>query len=131
MTNDTKDIRVFGLAMAVVLSGIGVWQFIAVRTTAGGVLVGVSAAFLLGTLIRPRILLPLYVPWRWFGIVMGYVMTRVVLTIFYFVVLTPFGVARRLLGKDSLERSLDGSGTTWWRERDGDPPPRERYERQF
>ena len=131
MKNDTKDIRVFGLAMAVVLSGIGAWQFIAARTTAGGVLVGIGTAFLLGALIRPRILLPLFVPWRWFGIVMGYVMTRVILTIFYFVVLTPFGVVRRLLGKDSLERSLDGSATTWWRERDGEPPPRERYERQF
>jgi len=131
MTQTTKDMRVFGIAMAVVLSGIGVWQFFVPRATAGAILLSVGAAFLLAGLLVPRALLPLYVPWRWFGIGMGFVMTRVILTIFYFLVLTPFGVVRRVLGKDSLERSLDGGASTWWRERNGEPPPRERYERQF
>jgi hypothetical protein len=58
-------------------------------------------------------------------------MTRVILTVFYFLVITPFGVVRRLLGKDSLDRDLDGEAATWWRERERGPPPRERYERQF
>jgi len=131
MTKVTKDIRVFGVAMGVVLSALGAWQFLADRTTAGGILVTAGAVFLLSALIAPRVLTPLYVPWRWFGIGMGFVMTRVILTIFYFLVITPFGLVRRLLGKDSLERSLDGDGGTWWRERDGEAPPRERYERQF
>ena len=79
----------------------------------------------------PRILVPAYVPWRLFGMAMGAVMTRVILTVFFLLVVTPFALVRRLLGKDSLERSLDPDRATWWRERDGEPPPRERYERQF
>ncbi|MEN8150383.1 MAG: SxtJ family membrane protein, partial [Planctomycetota bacterium] len=79
----------------------------------------------------PRLLVPLLVPWRLFGFAMGFVMTRVILTLFFFLVISPTAIVRRLLSKDSLERSLDAAGPTWWRERDGGPPPRERYERQF
>jgi hypothetical protein len=131
MKNERKDMRVFGIAMAVVLGAIGIWQFVAGRSVAGTVLVSIAAAFLAAALLVPPVLRPLYVPWRWFGFVMGFFMTRVILTVFYFLVITPFAVVRRLLGKDSLERSLDRDAATWWLERDGEPPPRERYERQF
>jgi hypothetical protein len=131
MKRKTKDLRVFGLAMAVVLGGIGIWQALLGRPTAGIVLGGIAVAFLLAAVVRPRILLPLYVPWMKFGFGMGWVMTRVILTVFYFLVISPFALVRRVLGKDSLDRDLDGSASTWWRERKGDPPPRERYERQF
>ena len=131
MKHTTKDLRVFGIAMAVVLSAIGVWQAIASRPTAAFTLFAVAAAFLAPALVAPRILLPLFVPWRLFGFAMGFVMTRVILTIFFIVVITPTSLIRRLLGKDSLDRSLDADTPTWWRERKGGPPPRERYERQF
>ena len=131
MKHATKDLRVFGIAMAVVLSAIGAWQVISSRPTPACILFGVAAVFLVPAVVAPRILLPVYVPWRLFGFAMGFVMTRVILTLFFIVVITPTSLVRRLLGKDSLERSLDADAPTWWRERKGGPPPRERYERQF
>ena len=62
MKHATKDLRVFGIAMAVVLSAIGIWQAIVSRPTAALALFAVAAAFLAPALVAPRILLPLYVP---------------------------------------------------------------------
>ena len=131
MSGKTRDLRVFGIAMAVVLGGIGTWQLVAGRSLAGTILAAVSGCFLVAAVLAPRLLLPLYIPWMKIGFALGYVMTRVVLTLFYFLVITPFGLARRLLGRDALDRDLDGDAETWWRDRDGEPRPPKRYERQF
>jgi len=53
----------------------------------------------------------------WFGLsgLMGAVMSRVILSVVYFVVLTPVGLLRRALGKDSLNLSgfKKGSGSVF------------------
>ncbi len=49
----------------------------------------------------------------WFGLsaLLGSVMSRVILTLVYFAVLTPMGLLRRALGKDTLKLRAFKSGT--------------------
>lgn len=51
--------------------------------------------------------------WKRFGHLMGEIVARVVLTIFYFTIFVPFGLGVRLLG-DLLEIGL---GQTRWSDR--------------
>jgi hypothetical protein len=66
-------------------------------------LVPVAIILLIITMAWPRAFKPL--AGFWFGLshVLGNVMSKVVLTIVFFLVVTPIGVIRRLLGKDSLQ----------------------------
>jgi len=58
----------------------------------------------------PRIFAPIAVIWRGLSHLLGAVMSRVVLTVVFLLVVTPIGLLRRLLGKDSLRlRSFKAS----------------------
>jgi hypothetical protein len=51
----------------------------------------------------PRIYAPVAVVWLGLSHVLGTVMSKVLLSILYFGLVTPIGVLRRLFGKDSLQ----------------------------
>ena len=54
------------------------------------------------TMIRPQLFRPVAVVWFGLSHVLGIVTSRIVLTIIFFVVVTPIGLVRRLLGTDTL-----------------------------
>ena len=58
---------------------------------------------LLLTMIVPQVFRPLAVLWFGLSHVMGNVVSKVVLSIIFFVVVTPIGLIRRMTGKDSLQ----------------------------
>ncbi|HET8711382.1 MAG TPA: SxtJ family membrane protein, partial [Spongiibacteraceae bacterium] len=59
--------------------------------------------------VRPAGLRPLYVVWMKFGEVMGFINTRIIMSIFFFVLLTPIAWLMKALGKDPLARTLEKS----------------------
>ncbi len=63
----------------------------------------VSIVLLLITMAWPKAFKPL--AGLWFGLshVMGQVVSKVILSLAFFLVVTPIGLLRRLLGKDSLQ----------------------------
>lgn len=67
----------------------------------------------LGT-IFPPLVRPFFYAWMSFAVVLGFVMTRVLLTIFFFLVLTPVGLFFRLIGRDALHRKIDRGAATYW-----------------
>jgi hypothetical protein len=66
-------------------------------------LVPVAIILLIITMAWPRAFKPL--AGLWFGLshILGNVMSKVILTVVFFIVVTPIGVIRRLMGKDSLQ----------------------------
>jgi hypothetical protein len=54
-------------------------------------------------MIVPRLYAPLAVVWLGFSHVLGTVMSKILLSILFFGVITPIGILRRLSGKDSLK----------------------------
>lgn len=49
----------------------------------------------------------IYVPWMLIAEVLGYVNSRVILSVFFFAVMTPVGMILRLMGKDVLKRKFE------------------------
>lgn len=76
------------------------------------ILAGVGVCLLLLALLKPKWLTPLQYVWEKIGFVLGTVNTYVFLTIFYFIVLTPIGLLRRLTSKRVRFPNLDA--TTYW-----------------
>ncbi|MDB6061184.1 MAG: hypothetical protein JWM78_1287 [Verrucomicrobiaceae bacterium] len=54
----------------------------------------------------PAALRPLYIVWMKFGAVMGFINTRIIMGVFFFVILTPVAWILRIAGKDFLSRKL-------------------------
>lgn len=117
----TKELRKFGFVMAVPLALIGGYLWWKGRGAYPYVL-GVSGFFLLSGLLVPRLLGPIEWAWMKFAEVLGAVMTRVILTVAFFVVITPFGLLLRLLGKDLLGLRLDRGAPSYWVSVEADGP---------
>lgn len=88
-----------------------------------GLIVGGTA------LLVPRLSLPFY--WLWLGIafVLGNIMSRVIVTLVFFLAVTPLGLLGRLIGRDKLQLKKTSTQTYW---HDISLPKEiEKYERQF
>lgn len=110
----TKSIlRKFGFLLAgftSILGGISLWK-------AGGlyqILFPVAGTALILSIFFPRALKYIYLPWMALATIIGWIMTRVILTIFYFGVITPFAVTAKLFGKDFLDEKIEADQKSYW-----------------
>lgn len=58
-------------------------------------------------LVRPMRLRPVHRAWMRFGHIMGRVTTPIIMSILFYLVISPVAVIRALLGKDSMARKID------------------------
>ena len=85
----------------------------------------------LGT-VAPRVLRLIYVGWMSLAFFLGFVVSNILLTLFFYVVVTPIGLIARLAGKDFLNRKLDAQTESYWIIRDRSMPEQKKnYEQQF
>lgn len=63
--------------------------------------------------VWPAALRPFYVVWMKFGAVMGFINTRIIMSVFFFVMITPLAWVFKLLGKDPMARALEKSANTY------------------
>ncbi len=136
LPSETKDLRKFGWTMAIAFAVL--WAAVAYLFPYllghGGNLpilwqIGVGFA-VLGTLL-PIVLKPVFYIWMGFALALGFVMTRVLLTIFFFVVLTPVALFFRIIGRDALNRKLDPQAASYWIEKEYLIEDRSRFEKFF
>ncbi len=96
-TNISKDqSRDTGMGVVLLL------LLIFVRTKKEGVLIAAMLVHIIN-MIWPIIYKPVAVVWLGVSHLMGTVMSKVLLSILFFLVITPIGIVRRLFGKDSLK----------------------------
>ena len=75
----------------------------------------------------PFALAPIEKVWMAFGEKMSVVMTFVLLTLTYFLVMSPLGLLIRLLGKDLLSIKIDRSAKSYWVPVEKDGPGSRHY----
>ena len=89
----------------------------------------VAAVFVAAALLVPMALGPVYRLWMKIGHVLGWINTRIILGVMFFIIFAPVGLLLRLLGKDMLKRRLDTSATTY--RIASEHLPRDRMERPY
>lgn len=125
-----KDLRMFGLTVGGVLFALGcvLWYF---EKDNFHFFLIIGTALAATGLLFPRLLFPLQKAWMTFGVIMGWVMTRVVLSLLFFLVMTPIALALRATGKKFLDIGIDAKSKSYWNRRDARPADRETYKKQF
>lgn len=88
-----------------------------------GLLLGLVGALVPRTLRRP------YLGWMTVALAIGWVMSRVVLTLVFAVVLTPLALLARLTGKRFLALERDRAAASYWVRRE--PGAGGRYDRMY
>ncbi len=109
-----KELRNFGLIMAAFFGIVlGVLPMLIKKSDIKVWTVIVAVAFLLPSLTYPKALKWLYQFWMLIGLVLGWIQTRIILSVIYFGLVTPIAYFMRLRGKDILNMKLDKAATTY------------------
>jgi len=116
--------------VAAVLFLFAAWQFYRGRTAAVAVAGGLGLLLLVAGLFVPAAARRFHVFWMRVAVVLGHVNSRVLLTLMYYGVFTPYGLVSRLAGRDPLRRRGRGQ-ESYWVERARTRQPKEQFERLF
>ncbi len=130
MAVDKKTVRKFGIIFAVILLAIGGWLWY--RSHAWWPwFTGAGAAMMVIAVAAANALMPLYKGMTIFSIIIGYFVSRLILTLMFVVFFIPIGLLMRLFGKDLLDKKLNKKATSYWLKKENTPFSKEKYERLF
>ncbi len=125
-----KDLREFGFIVGGVFVTISLIGLFSQRGWASVLIIVGSILMILGA-VAPRILLPFQKAWMVIAIILGAVMSRVILTIVYFLVVTPIGLFLRIIGKHFIDLEIHDDSSSYWMIREAEGQESEDSERQF
>jgi hypothetical protein len=127
---DRKDLRRFGLSLGLGFTALG--TILLYRGIFfGGYLFFISLLLLLYSLLLPEALLIVKKFWLGSIFIISLLITRLILCILFYVVITPLGVILRLWGVRFLETQLDDKAPTYWNKRQPLADDIKSYEKQF
>lgn len=129
-STDNKDIRKFGIIAFLffgILCGIGIWR----KKPVPIYLFGSLSTLGLGFILIPGVLKPVHHAWLMVAHFIGQVLTMLMLTLAYYIVITPAAAIKRIFGGRPLPMSPDPNAATYWVERLEPAQPKERFIKRF
>jgi hypothetical protein len=130
LNTGARDLRKFGLTVGGVFILLGLLLLLRHRASYLSFL-GAGALLTAFGVIWPRALKYVYIAWMALAFALGFVMSNVILTLFFFLFVTPIGLLARLFQKDFLARKWDKRAASYWIQCGRDVKTANTYERQF
>jgi len=131
-TSSRTEQRKFGLVMAAAIVVLGLiryalhgfaqfpmWFFV------------MAGAFAVLGLAVPQALKPVLIVWLKFALVLNWVMTHILLTIVYWLVIAPMGTVMRIFSEDPLKRKWLPKEQSYWESPEEQPAELEHWRNQF
>lgn len=129
-TSSRREQRAFGLVMAAAIvvvtlihwlirGHLALWPFY------------ISAAFAVLGLVAPMVLKPVFVVWIKFSLLLNWIVTRLMLSIVFYLMIAPTGWLMLIFSEDPLKRRFDADAETYWEEPEDQPEDPARYENMF
>jgi hypothetical protein len=106
-------LRSFGLLVGGVFAIIALWPMICKHADARSWALAASAVLILPALLAPRLLMPIYHVWMAVGRGLGWINTRIILGIIYYLTFTPISLLMRISNKDPLRRNFEPASASY------------------
>ena len=124
-----KDLRQFGLTVGIAFCLLGLlllWR----KKEYYSYFFIISATLVSFGLFFPTLLKPIQKAWMTLAVILGWIVTRIILIILFYLVVTPIGILSRLFGKDLLNLKLDKKANSYWIKKTKETD-KARYQNQF
>jgi hypothetical protein len=110
--DEKKQLRHFGLIVGGIFAVIGLWPVVFRAEGSRLWALALGLALVVPALVLPRSLTHVYRIWMAAGAALGWINTRVLLSVIFYGLVTPMGIIRRRLGRDPMQRRFEpGVGT--------------------
>ncbi len=130
LSTTRRDLRKFGLVVGGVFAVLGGWFLFRHKTYWPYFLVPGGLLVFFG-LVAPRALKSVYLAWMALAFTMGLVVSSLVLSLCFFLVITPLALLARLMRKDFLSLKINPTAQSYWLRRERPAARPADYERQF
>lgn len=91
----------------------------------------VGGLFVILAFIAIPVLRPFHRLWMMLALAMGFVMSRIILTLLFYLVLSPIALIAKIVGKKFMPLKFDKTISTYWEKRENSVKQKIDYERQF
>ena len=125
-----KDIRGFGITIGIIFLIVAGFLFYK-ENDSFQLFIYIAGSFMSLGFLVPIILKPIYLVWMIFAVILGWFMTRFILSLLFYLVITPIGLVLRIMGKDLLELRKEEVQDSYWNMRNSEKEQNQNYEKQF
>lgn len=124
-----KPLRSFGFLVGGVFALLGVWPRLVHGAPWRLWALALAALLVVPAAVAPRLLAPVHRVWMRVGHWLGFINTRIILGVAFYLVFTPIGTVMRWCGWDPLGRRFDRAAASYRIPRE--PRPGEHMRQQF
>ena len=126
-----SQLRTFGIALSVFLAITGLINFLKGNITFYQWLWGVAIFIFLITITTPIVIKPVYRAAIFFAYILGWINTRLILGIIFYLIFTPISIIFKIIKNDPLDRKFDKQAKTYWNTNLPKIANKEQYLKQF
>ena len=112
-TDEKKQLRHFGLTVGGIFAAIGLWPVLLRADRPRLWALALAVALAVPALVLPRSLTHVYRLWMAAGEALGWINTRIVLSLLFYGLVTPMGIVMRRLGRDPMQRRFESGAETY------------------
>ena len=119
--SEEQRLKEFGLVMCLaltIISGVFLWKGRSVALIS----IGLAVVFLVSGVFAPRILDPFERRWMQLAEKMSIVVSWIIVTLTFYLVIAPMGIIMRLFGADLLKVKLEPERESYWEPVEEDGP---------
>ncbi|MDC0426505.1 SxtJ family membrane protein [Pelagibacteraceae bacterium] len=102
----------FGYLFFLIFLGLALWAFIK-NQNVNYWFIGIGILFLLLTLTKSKLLNPLNNIWNKFGKLLGRIVAPIIISMIFFLIVTPIGLILKMFHKDLLNLKFNNNKTYW------------------
>jgi hypothetical protein len=130
MVSDKSTVRKFGFIFSVILLSIAGWLWyksnpLWIWFGGGGIVMALLAAW------ATFVIMPLYKGMTVLAIIIGYFISKLIITLMFILFFIPIGLIFRLTGKDLLDKKINKNAASYWLKKENTAFSKEKYERLF
>jgi hypothetical protein len=130
--SEAQEARRFAMILVALLALLGCWKLFVQGSNDGATIAWSSAALILAcALFQAPLWLRLFRLWLKLAEGISFVMTRVILGLFFFGILTPIALLLRLSGRTPLDLGFKDGKASYWVDKTEAEQTLERYKRLY
>ena len=111
-TVDVKQLRSFGFLVGGLFAAMGLWPMLLGRGVRLWAIIPAVILIGLGALL-PSSLHPIHKAWMRIGHILGWINTRIILSVAFYGIFVPMGFVMRLRGRDPMRRQFEPDADTY------------------
>ena len=111
--DDKKQLRHFGLIVGGIFAAIGLWPVVFRAEAPRLWALALAVALVVPAMVLPRSLTYVHRVWMAAGEALGWINTRIILSVIFYGIVTPMGIVMRRFGRDPMQRRFEPAAATY------------------